>query len=231
MTTRVYFTYQLINLNNPTSYGYLDSVHCNYINYADISSTANKDISIHFDKPDEFKFLTSDTSFGTGFTATNIRMIVQKIDSTQDPLPDNWKIYDVTDQISGHTPTTDLLDGTKLTSTIFKVNLVNYETLPNYYLSKINYPSGDPTLLSFGDEEYFIGNVESSIEARIYAMNISIPIDEFTISTNKTWVSGTDTYVSEIGIYDKDYDMVAIGKLNSPIKTGGNNTIIFGMDF
>lgn len=232
MTTRVYFTYQLINLNNQTSFGYLDSVHCNYINYSDINSTANKDISIRFDNPDEFKFLTSDVGSGTGFTATNIRMIVQKIDSTQEPLPDKWKIYDVTDQISGHTPTTDLLDGIKLTSTIFKVNLVDYDNLTSYYdLDYINYPSGDQTLLSFGDEEYFVGNVESDIEARIYAMNMSIPIDLFTYSTNKTWVTGSDTYVTEIGIFDKDYDMVAIGKLNSPIKTGGNNTIIFGLDF
>ena len=87
----------------------------------------------------------------------------------------------------------------------------------------------------FGDEEFFFGNVESDIEAVVLTTDIPIylPPDEFNTSTNKTWEENLDVYVSEVGIYDEEDNLVAIGKLNDPIRKaqGISRTIIFGFDF
>ena len=233
MKATVYFTYQLGNDND--QYGYIDSVHCNYINKIEIDSTLNKEISIHFDKPDEFKFLNETLGGSTGYTANKIYLIVQRVYEYEELASDKWLKFDVTNQISGYTNINFTLKALDLYNTNFKVNLVDYNTAvvsglaTNYDLNYISYPN-NANEFSFGDEEYFLGNVSSDIASTIYAMNISIPTTDFGETNNLTYKSG-DIYISEVGIYDDNKNLVGIAKLNSPIDVSNNNTIVFGLDF
>jgi len=89
--------------------------------------------------------------------------------------------------------------------------------------------------LSFGDETYFFGVVETEIKADVYTTDISInlPLNEFNTSTNSTWDGNSKVYISEIGIYDSDKNLVAIGKLNNPVPKDStiSRTIVFAIDF
>lgn len=228
MKAVIYITYQLVNLNNVSSYK--DAAHCNYINEVEVDTNALKEINFFFGSTDDFKYLTTGTTATTGFTATNIYLLVQKVLDGDEILPNGWKIYDVTTQITGHV-SGSTLTASELCNSVFKINLTDYDSKSTYDLSYLNYPSSGSTELSFGDEEYFIGNVDSKIETKIYPMNLNIPINEFTFSTNLTWSEDSDVYISEVGLYDESSNLIGIGKLKNPIKGGGSNVIVFGLDF
>lgn len=234
--TIFYFTYQLTN-SGQNCYKYMDAIHCNYINKIEIDSTKNKEITIHFDNIDEFKFLTTNIETGTGFTATRIYLLVQKVNENEELVSNNWLKFNVTDQIKDH-DLNNPISAIELTSSFFKISISEYNTAiekglaTSYDLTYLNYPLEiNQNSLSFGDEEYFIGNITTDIEATIHAMNISLPTTGFNCSSNKTWKGTNNILISEVGIYDINKRLVGIGKLNSPIKLPSTNVIVFGLDF
>jgi len=250
MAYTIYVTYQLETRpygsggTNVNSYGYANYVHCNYIDKIETSSIANSTISFLFDS-DGFNFLadtgsTLNVSSGLGWTAYKIYGLIQIVNSTGDtatPNPALWKKIDVTSQtegwISGQT-----LQRTGLTSTLYTVTTVDYNYAPYYNLDYLNYPAitqtGD-TYMGFGDEVFFFGNVKTDIKATAYTTDIPIvlPLNQFNSTTNPTWDQASSVYVSEIGIYDANDHLVAIAKLNNPIKKNSNiaTTILFALDF
>lgn len=237
----VFFSYMF---TTDSGYGYKDAIHCNYINAIQLTSITNKEVNIFFENLRDFKFFN--VSGGTGITVNKIYVLVQLINNTQyssiydiKPIPTNWKKYDVTDQISGYT-SGQTLTGIDLTTTIFKVPLYLYNNvnqMPTYDLSYLNYPAidSDDDLLCFGDEEYFIGNVESDIEAIAYTTDLAIqlPLNQFNSSTNETWDGTSEVYITEIGLYDENKNLVGIAKLNNPIPKDATiaRTLVFGLDF
>lgn len=236
-----YMTYMLASESGATNgYGYSDAIHCNYINKIFFNDLVNKEFNIYFEKPSEFKFLSN--SGGTGFTAHKIYVITQLIDNgpynnldNVKPSSDMWKIFDVTDQVSGYT-SGQTLTAEQLTSTVFRIPVNLYNLAPFYDLDYLDYPlSGNTDALCFGDETYFLGNVETSIEAIAYSTNLAInlPLNQFNSTTNPTWDQQSEVYITEIGLYDNNKNLVGIAKLNNPIPKDSNiaRTIIFGMDF
>jgi hypothetical protein len=228
MKAVIYITYQLVNLNNVSSYK--DAAHCNYINEVEVDTGALKEINFFFGTTDDFKYLKTGTTSTSGFTATNIYLLVQKVLDGDDILPNGWKIYDVTSQITGHV-SGNTLSASELCNTVFKINLTDYDSKPIYNLGYLNYPISGSTELSFGDEEYFIGNVESDIETNIFPMNLNIPVSDFSYSTNLTWEENSDVYISEVGLYDESEVLIGIGKLRTPVKANSSSVIVFGLDF
>ncbi len=250
----IFFTYRLDTVSGTTSgYGYNGAIHCNYINSIYLDSITNKEVNIFFNDVNDFKFLNSGNT-GSGYTANRIHVIIQLINNAgyenlEDvkPLSNEWHEYDVTGQISesfsGFT-VGQQLSPTYLCGSIFKVPLYKYYNnteMPIYDMSYINYPlitqsglTGIYTPLSFGDEQYFIGNVSTDIEAIAYTTDISIPLNlhEFNSSTNATW-DGNDVYITEVGIYDDNNNLVAIGKLNDPLPKNSTitRTLRFALDF
>ena len=89
--------------------------------------------------------------------------------------------------------------------------------------------------MCFGDASYFFGNVTSKIKADVYTTDISInlPLNEFNSTTNSTWNGIETVYITEIGIYDSNKNLVAIGKLNDPVAKDAtiSRTILFAIDF
>jgi hypothetical protein len=81
-----------------------------------------------------------------------------------------------------------------------------------------------------------LGNINSDIKALVYRTKIiqKLNFNQYNTSNNPTFDSTQDdVYVTEAGIYDDNKNLVAIGKLNTPIKKNGNKlfTLELDMDF
>lgn len=93
----------------------------------------------------------------------------------------------------------------------------------------ITLPSISDSFLTFGDEEFLLGNIITSIKATIFKSVITCDVlpSKFITSTNPTWNSNQDiVQFSEIGIYDEENDLVAIGKFSQPLKRKYNSDLL-----
>lgn len=239
MNYTVFTTYLLVPTGNTTGSGYTQAIHCNYINSVEIE-TDNlyiQEISFNFPNINDFKFLNSGFTTTTGFQAHRIQILVQTGITSTDVKPDsaNWRVYDVTEQITGYI-SGQLLSAAQLVSVVFKTPLNLYSGKSIYNLTYLNYPSSSQTEeMVFGDATYFFGNLSTTIKADVYTTDLSInlQLNEFNSSTNLTW-NGIDTvYVSEVGLYDSNKNLVGIGKLNDPVAKDAtiSRTIVFALDF
>ncbi len=151
------------------------------------------------------------------------------------PVSTNWRISDVTSELSatsvngfitlsGLTGTTFQIDPTLYSNATTPYNLNDYITIPQ---------NNQPDLLNFGDEYYFYGNIETDISATIYEMRylINLGRNQFTNTSNPTWTSGTTSYVTEIGLYDSNKDLIVISKLQSPELRQGIQQYVVKLDF
>ncbi|MFW6246588.1 MAG: hypothetical protein ACOC22_00230 [bacterium] len=243
----VYFTYMLEDDASIKSddKAYSTPIHCNYINKFSAEDLSGE-VNLYFDNENDFQFLSTNNG-GTGFTANRIHMLVQVVtnelvDDGDDeyeelePKSHRWRKFDVTHQIDGHV-SGDTLTASGLTSTVFKTSLINFNASGvSYDLDYLNYPGvNDNTSLNFGDEEFFLGNVETEIEASVYTTDLAInlPLNQFNSTTNPTWDGESEVYITEIGIYNEERELIAIGKLNNPLKKDSSisRTIVFGIDF
>ena len=242
----VFTTYIL----SATTIGYSTGIHCNYITPINIDTDnfAIQEIVMNFSggitgATAPFKFLNSNitgNNAGTGFTANKIYAVVQTGLTTIDlkPNPANWKLYDLTPQILPAHVAGAPLTASELVNSIFKIPIgkINGTGFTTYNLSYLNYPPVSATTLSFGDETYFLGNVSTEIHADVFVTEppIILNLNEFNSSTNLTWqLIKPPVAISEIGIYDADKNLVAIGKLNDPITKDSSitRTILFALDF
>jgi hypothetical protein len=125
-----------------------------------------------------------------------------------------------------------------ITGTTFQINIDNYNaasleepyTLSDY----IDIPqNGQSNTLNFGDEYYFYGNLETDISATIYEMKylINLGRNQFSNTSNPTWTKGTKSYVTEIGLYDSNKDLIVISKLQSPELRQGIQQYSIKLDF
>lgn len=229
-----------------TSYGYNTALHCAYVQELSTDSLSSKALNFFFPNVDELKFLADDTTInGTGFTATKLIALVQvkngQSDSENKIKPDSngWYKVDVTDQIgnlgsSGHT-VGNIISKSDLTNSLFNIELSSL--VEKYNLSYIAYPSNvaPDSEMGFGEEAFFFGNVQSDIKATVYTADIAInlPLENYNTSTNPTWDGESPVTISEIGIYDNENNLVAIGKLNYPITKDSSiaRAISFQLDF
>ena len=235
MSYTIFTTYVLVPTGN--TLGYKQAIHCNYIKSLEIvtDNLYIQEVTLNFPSADDFRFLSSGVTSGTGYTAHRIYMLIQTGVTATDLKPDSglWKVYDVTEQITGYA---GILTPSGLASVVFKAPLNLYSGKNLYDLEYLTYPSTIQTdNLCFGDTSYFFGNVTAKIKADVYTTEIAInlPLAEFNSSDNLTW-DGTETvYITEIGIYDADKNLVAIGKLNDPVAKDATiaRTILFALDF
>jgi hypothetical protein len=222
-------------------------IHCNYIHKIVLNTTMPKmnEISFSFDNVDDFKFLSGDVYNGTGFTANKIYALIQLVDNsgfdTLDdvvPSPSEWKKFNITNQITTYS-LGDYITPDMLLLQVFRIPLINYDYYDTYNISDyIQYPtkqSTDDDELCFGEEEFFFGNVSTDIKAIGYTTDIAINLglNEFNSSNNKTWNGIEPVVISEVGVYDNEYNLVAMGKLNNPIPKDSTiaRTIVFDVDF
>lgn len=246
----IFATYLL----SATTIGYSTGIHCNYITSINVETDnfAIQEIIINFSGGTSgatapFKYLNSNLTginAGSGFTANKIYALVQSAITTTNTVPDpsKWKLYDLTPQITTPAPHVagTPLSAFELTNNIFKIPIgrMNGTGFTAYNLSYLNYAAVSANTLSFGDETYFLGNVTSEIHADVFVTDLAITLDlnDFISSTNLTWLEVSPrppVAITEIGIYDANKNLVAIGKLNDPIIKDSSitRTIVFDIDF
>jgi hypothetical protein len=233
-TQKLYVSYRL-----DTNAGFTNSLHCNY--YSSIQAPSNvtastQNVAVRFGS--EFPFLNPDfdTNY-TGFTADSIKLLIQMVTGDTKPSPTNWYEIDVTSDFTA-TTVNGYLTQSGLTGTTIEISLSDYQTAItgspynlNTYIDLT--PLNSPEVLNFGDEYFFYGNFTTDITATIYEMKYLITLgrNQFTNTSNPTWQSGTTAYVSEIGLYDSNKDLIVISKLQSPEKRQGIQQYVVKLDF
>ena len=60
---------------------------------------------------------------------------------------------------------------------------------------------------------------------------VTLNRNQFTNSTNPTWTSGTTSYVSEIGLYNQQKELMIVSKLQSPQIRQGIQQFVITLDF
>ena len=119
-----------------------------------------------------------------------------------------------------------------ITKELYDTNSGNTYNLHNY----IDIPTtSQDTKLQFGDEVFFFGNIETDIQAISYKTKFVLPAggNQFNTSINPTFDGTTSVFISEVGIYDNNRNLVAVGKINRPIEKKVGKTVIIelGLDF
>jgi hypothetical protein len=222
------------------STGFTDSLHCNY--YSNIRAdntviTDPKNVAVRFGS--EFKFLNQPLNTYTsadlsGYSANSMKLLVQVTTGDNRPLSTNWKEIDVTSELTGSS-INGYITMSGITGTTFQIDKTMYDSAPTYNLETyIDIPeNGQTDYLNFGDEYYFYGNLETDISATIYEMKylVNLGRNQFTNTSNPTWMSGTTSYVTEIGLYNSQKDLMVVSKLQSPELRQGIQQFVVKLDF
>lgn len=132
----------------------------------------------------------------------------------------------------GQTVSTNVL--TKDTISALRVN-IDQNMLDNsetdiYNLSDyITIPGVTSTDFSFGDEVFFFGNIETDIKATIYKTQLTCNVlpNQYISTENPTFNPDQDKVAfTQIGIFDSNANMVAIGKFSEPITRKYNSDMV-----
>jgi hypothetical protein len=230
-TEYMYVTYRF------NASGLTDSLHCNY--YTKIQGPKpdcnlnTQNVAIRFGN--EFPFMTN--CCFQGFNATEFQILTQKVTgSTTQPDPGQWRVIDFTSQLSANTINGCILTS-GLTGGTFVITNAEYVNAPLPYYNLADYITlplpTETNKLNFGDEYYFYGNIETDIQATIYEMKFlcNLASTQFNNSSNPTWTLGTTSYVTEVGLFDANKDLVVITKLQSPIIRQGTQQYAVRYDF
>jgi len=232
----MYVSYLLTN----SSSGATSSLHCNYYSnivgpFNDCNNIGSQNVAVRFNG--EFNCLNqiTDISIPTGYFADTFKIICQKVTGDTRPLSSEWKIIDFTPQLES-TKVNGYLTQDGITGNTFIITNEMYTFADTYNLNEyIQLPSGTPTnqTLNFGDEYYFYGSLETDIQATIYEMKYKINLGqaEFQTSTNPSWSANTNSYITEIGLYDDEMNLMIVSKLQSPVLRQGIQQFLVKFDF
>lgn len=171
----------------------------------------------------------------SGFFANKFEIICQKVSGDTRPDPEEWKIIDFTSQLTA-TTVNGYITQSGLTGSTFVITQELYDTAQNYDLSDyidITNAGFSGSQLNFGDEYYFYGSLETDIQATIYEMRYKVNLGqaEFLSTSNPTWTQGTKSYVTEIGLYDSNKDLMIVSKMQSPVLRQGIQQFLIKFDF
>lgn len=89
-------------------------------------------------------------------------------------------------------------------------------------------PAKSATGITFGDETFFFGNVDTDIKATIYksVINATVLPNRFIKSSNPTFNENIHKVAfTEIDIYDNDSNVVAVGKFSEPLQRKLNSDV------
>jgi hypothetical protein len=219
--------------------GGAQGLHCNY--YQKICgpkpdcSTGEQNVSITFGG--DFGCMSQGLSYGWG--AGQFWILAQKTNTTDRPDPAKWKAIDFTQTLSGagFINASGYINPVGMTSLNFTISQSDYDSGVQYSLSnQIDVKVLNDTneyAMNFGDETFFHGYIQTDIQATIYEMRylINLPSNQFTFSSNPSWSEGITPYMTEIGLFDTDRNLLALGKFQSPQLRQGVQQLVLKLDF
>ena len=236
---RIYISYMFEDTIHNTT-----AMHCNKYVYEEYSGQPKKDISIKFDGGLPY--------LGNGIYANRLYLLYQVVTNGTTPMapdPTAWVYKNVTSDIVNHSP--GQISSTNLVATTFyltgndvaggTLNCSGYTSSAYTMNDFVSVPTGLAEL-QFGDEYFFYGSLDTDIMATIYEMRhvVQLGTGEFDTSLNPTWVDYSnnggshDRLITEIGLYDNENgvpDLMAIAKLQSPVKRENQQQFTITIDF
>jgi hypothetical protein len=207
------------------------------------NSSSPKDITFRMAEVDMLPYMRKIEAVGydgLGFYATKFKLVYQIVsDAATRPSSGSWKVYDFTStaitSVASETIDPTLLENQSYLVTGFLLTTVNNAAATTFDITQtLNLaPNSDSSILQFGDERFFYGNLNTYIGATIFKTLFDIRINtaEYVATSNTTRSKDLTTNppaikVSEVGIYDTNKNLVCIGKLSKPIPLSPNNTIM-----
>ena len=232
----LYVTYRFTNTS-----AFTNSLHCNYYSKItgpnDCNPSNSENVGVRFGGDLHCLDFYSDT-FKQGFFAEKIEIICQKVTTGSRPQSDDWRLIDMTDSLTANTVngyiTKDALTGTTF---VITKELYDDATINNIYdlgdYLQLSSENDNTTQLNFGDEYYFYGSLETDIQATIYEMvyKLNLSNTEFQASSNPTWNTTAKPYITELGLYDSNKNLMIISKLQSPVLRQGIQQFLIKFDF
>ena len=243
----IYLTYLL---ENTLLTGLTTSLPCqNYVKVTNNTPTA-KDIEFRINSVDELPYMRKKELIGydgLGFYADKFKLVYQIVSASTDrPDPTAWKVYDYTSTAitttTGETINPQLLENQNPITNDFVLTLLRDNAASQFDLiSILNMPNiNQPNNLQFGDERFFYGNIQTYIGASIYKTIFDIRVDSNTFNTTTNPTRSTDLTtnpatirLTEVGVYDSNFNLVCVGKVSNPVKLIPGNTIMLelSLDF
>jgi hypothetical protein len=229
-----------------TTGGITDGMHCNY--YQKIvgpttgCSTTEQDVVVRFGG--DFSCMVQPTiSFPAGWYAKNFYVIAQKTTTGQRPSSNGWKLINFTSEFTtanGGKNAQGFISPSQILTKNFIITQSNYTSAVPYNINTngglvlpLSTNPATSNRVEFGDEYMFYGYLETDIEATIYEMRylINLPGGQFLKSSNPTWTEGTTPYMTEIGLYDSDKNLMVYSKFQSPQIRQGIQQAVVKLDF
>lgn len=231
-TNTLYLTYLFESTSGYTSGLHCQNFVCVNVPSLDCPPTLMQSVNVQF-PAGQLPYLK--VSGGTGWYADKFYILAQKVQTGTYPDPTQWVMMDYTSSINGHT-VGNRIDPTNIEATTFNVTQSVYTSGTTYDLSSfIKIPqTAESESLQFGDERFFFGNLEATGVTDKYRTKFvfTVPPTMFNTSVNPTWPnSNQKVYINEVGVYDVNKKLVAIGKMNLPIEKVSNATIIIEISF
>lgn len=187
-----------------------DDLPCNYFMKV-TGSTNNENVTVKFNSGG-FKHLNS------GYTATQFHILHQLTNNGTNPVSDAWKIRNYTGDLSS-------IDDLK-TGFTFTINQTKFADTTTYSSSLSSF--GVDRALSGGTITGTVALVRSSdIEEMVFKLNL--PSNTFTTSQNPTF-TGTSK-ITEVALLNTNKEVLAMGKLATPLTRSGNQVIEVKLDF
>jgi hypothetical protein len=227
------------------SLGLRGGIHCGYIEKITQDASVAKNIKFQFVDTD-LKFMTSSVaaSDGTGFNVNSLYILAQKCNIGEEPTSTGWKSMDVTSRLNDYSTwgTSLTMPVSALTTQAYTINNDDYTGGTTYDISSIigTLPSNPnyTDSLGFGEESILIGNINTDIKATVYKTQIAqnLNFNQYNTSVNPTYSrndGNSDIFITEVGIYDDNNNLVAVGKLSNPLKKNSGRllTVQIDMDF
>jgi hypothetical protein len=241
------------------SFGYPQTVNCNYISKIDGVNDFNGDpqyLKVNF-ASNGFPFMRNGANMdanstpysGTGWAASKVQLLINKVSTTAYPNmqiddlpPDNWRLIS-NDLIGGNGiysgGTGSSIDASSLLSFTYIVSQEDYNSgttlsLTGKYSAFTMNSNYTQSGLTFGDESFFFGNVKADILATVFktVLTVLAPDTSFnsTLNTSFNPLYDTDTFITEIGILDSNNVLVGVGKPTYPIKKNSNRYLAFQLE-
>jgi len=244
----MYLTYYF---DNSSGTGLTTSLPCQ--KYAKITNETSvaKDVEFKLADIDLLPYMRRKEDIGydgRGFYGYEFKVLYQIVDDADDrPDPELWKEVDFTTSgltggVTGTTIDPLQLENQNPAVNGFELNATNTSGATDFELiSILSLPANvTPSYLQFGDERFFYGNIDTYIGASVFktVFDIRVNSGQFINTSNPTRDNNPATNppnlrISEVGIYDSEFNLVIISKLSKPVQLTAGDTIMLGisMDF
>lgn len=238
------------------SFGYPQTINCNYISKIDGVCDINGDpqyLKVNF-ATNGFPFMRNGANMGsssfsgTGWASNKVQLLVNKINTTTYPnmqidnLPtDNWQL--ISNELYGgngiFSGGSSAIDASSLLTFTYIASQEDYNSgstfiLNNKYSAFTMNSDYLQSGVTFGDESFFFGNIKTSILATVFktVLTVLAPDVSYNSSSNTSFNSllDADTFITEIGVLDANNILVGVGKPTYPITKNASRYLAFQLE-